>query len=83
VTRSLTSESGGSGTDGSSRMFEMLLENSGGFVEPTEPSQTGSTGGGGHWLLEVVHPQVHLGRADGSTTKITVIPWMTRRCGTS
>jgi hypothetical protein len=31
----------------------------------------------------VVRPQVHLGRADGSTTKITVIPWMMRRCGTS
>jgi hypothetical protein len=29
---------GGRGTGGSSRMFEMFLENNGGFAEPTEPS---------------------------------------------
>jgi hypothetical protein len=45
--RSLTSESDGSGADGSNRMFEMFLENNGGFVEPTKPSQTRSTRGGG------------------------------------
>jgi hypothetical protein len=46
-------------------MFEMFLKNNDGLVEPTEPSQTGSTRGGGRCLLEAVHPQVHLGRAGG------------------
>jgi hypothetical protein len=31
--------SGGTGAVGNSRMFEMFLENNGGFAEPTEPSQ--------------------------------------------
>jgi hypothetical protein len=63
-------------------MFEMFLKNNNGFVEPTEPSQTGSTGGMTHWLLEAVHPQVHLEGLDalvGSTAKIAAIPWMRRR----
>jgi hypothetical protein len=65
TTRSSTSESDGSGAGGSSRMFEMFLENNGGFIEPTKPSQTGSTGGAPRWLLEAVRPQVHLEYTDG------------------
>jgi hypothetical protein len=43
--RSLTSKSDGGEAGGSNRMFEMFLENNNGFIKPTEPSQTGSTGG--------------------------------------
>jgi hypothetical protein len=69
---SSTLESGGGEGGGSNQMFEMFLKNISGFVEPTEPSQTGSTGGMTRWLLEAVRPQVHLGGLDalvGSTAK--------------
>jgi hypothetical protein len=65
ATRSSTSESDGSGAGGSSRMFEMFLENNGGFIEPTKLSQTESTRGAPRWLLEAVRPQVHLEHTDG------------------
>jgi hypothetical protein len=76
---------------GSSRMFKMFLKNNGGFIEPTEASQTESMGVRCAGFLRRCVLRSTSDVLMGSTAKIVKIPWMrrcsipwmTRRCRTS